>query len=120
MFWGRRRVRFFDGKEEGGGGSKNLRDRVDVGNSRLGELDGSQSQNTIDTLESLSGTGGANRLGLHREATKLNYVGVLAAGEGSATVADGNTASGALSCGSALTAGLGTAPGVGSCVVMVS
>lgn len=117
MFYGRR-VRFFDGK--GGGGRKNLRDRVDVGNSRLGELDGSQSQNTIDTLESLSGTGSANRLGSHCEATKLNYVGVLAAGEGSATVADGNAASGALSCGSALTAGLGTAPGVGSCVVKVS
>lgn len=104
----------------GKGVSKNLRDRIDVGNSRLSELDGSQSQNTIDTLESLSGTRGANRLGSHREATKLHYVGVLAAGEGSATVADGNAASGALSCGSALTAGLGTAPGVGSWVVKVS
>lgn len=118
MFYGGRRVRNFFLLEKGV--RKNLRDRIDVGHSRLGELDGSQSQNTIDTLESLSGTGSANRLGAHREATKLNYVGVLAAGEGSATVADGNAASGALSCGSALTAGLGTAPGVGSCVVKVS
>ena len=89
-------------------------DRVGVGNGVLGKIHWTEANDAVDALETLSGGGGTNGLGLDGQASEADFVSVFGARERAAAVADRDGSSGGFSSRSRLAIGLSTTPGVRS------
>ncbi len=90
------------------------RNGVGVGDGTRGQIDWTETNDTINAGKVRCCGGSANRLGFDGEAAEGDRVGVLRAGERAAAVADGDGTARRLPGRRLLALGLSTAPGVGS------